>query len=422
MKNYKGTIPRIIVFLLPAIWVVTGIFFIFHGGPLQDEKFFHYPTALLFHENPIWSAINSSQYGPANTPLPYIIIKYLSVGFVPGIHFCRFISFVFSVFSLFFLYKIIRLSDISENNLFPLFLILFFPYFLKSSLTFYMASFGLFFGFLSVYLFLVLKNNPVRCFFSGLAASLAILCQQFYIAIPLAFIADSILDFIKKKEYKPLFVSFISLTPLILPLAVFISWGGLTHPKYQLASPVFSIKTDIFKTLPVRNLTSVLTIIGFYFIPFSFFKIREIKLKWLLPIILLCLLLSVFNIPEYSSHQGFNKITGLVHHLLQLSESIFTYAVIPLRFILVFSGMICLYFVFSLKKSKIGSFLKWLLLFFLFIFLGDHFLSERHLLAMMVLLFVFLKDFYIHKNIYTGWVVLMAVCGLIYTIQWFAAA
>jgi len=131
-------------------------------------------------------------------------------------------------------------------------------------------------------------------FSAGLFSSLAILCQQYYLAIPAGFITYMIYEIFIKKSFTKNKINnvLLFLLPLLIPLLLFYIWGGLT----KLTS--YEIEFSIW------NITGILTVIGFWFLPFTIQKMKCVKLKVFIFIGILSLILGLFFKPLWSQYYG----------------------------------------------------------------------------------------------------------------------
>jgi len=105
---------KLIIFITATlvVWIFIAVFFSFSFPPILDEKNFHLPTAFLFYTNSIIEAISSPDYGPVNTPLPYILLRFLTFGMEPDIHIYRIFSLIFACLTLFFICSLLTFNGI----------------------------------------------------------------------------------------------------------------------------------------------------------------------------------------------------------------------------------------------------------------------------------------------------------------------
>lgn len=402
MKKYKDLLFIAVIFL-PFIYMSQ-----IQDGTKIDESAHHLPTILTLNSENLFVLLGSDKYLAANTPLPYIlsIIPYKIFGTEPEIKGLRLFNSAIAFFTLVVLYLILRLGN-SNNVFLNIGIILFYPYYLKPAFSYYMALYGVLF-FLISYLLIQYKECKIMWGISGFFLALAILSQQFYIAVIPAFIIYIILNPNVTFKKRIINILFFLVPIFILCLPVFIIWNGITHISYSFHETNFDI----------TNLTSILLASGgllfFYFIS----SIKEIKKSQFKFFVLFSALIAYFFYPNFSEKGGYGNITGYSFHFVHIIENINYFISFLLKLILVSIG---LYSIFELIKGmKIkGEFLAILIiLFFLIGFLFSTYLVERHMLPLFILLII-LSSKLIKSIVFLRiWFVFHMALGTIYYIYY----
>lgn len=391
----------IFAFLAFSIFVYISLT---HKSLKIDEKNHHLPTLEYIYENGLCAGILGQGYQSANTPLPYIITLLPSqiLQIDHNFQYARFINIIISILFFLLLY---HYMDCHIECILPLSLIFFYPYLLKTTFVYYQAIFGLLF--LILYLIFIRKDSLFSWFLSGLFLSAAILSQQFYlILIPtslfLFFKRIPIVDFSTVQAIK-LIIHFI---PLTSPILLFIFWGGLTHPNYDHHAIAFS----------PTNITSIITILGFTFLPIFVFKLSDIvNNKRIFYFLAVAFLLSIFLTPTWANGAGPGKISGLTFHGLEIISNYSLTTKYLLQVILIISGLEILFQLFKLNNKT----LLVMAIFFLIGFSFNVVLSERHLLPLIILVFLSLLQKQSNKLL-SFWLPYQATLGCIYFYYLFA--
>ena len=291
--------------LIISIYIAFAAISLTRLNPHLDEIDSHLPTTKIFYNNDIISAITSQDYKSASTPLPYIIVstplKIFNI--TPTLFTARLFNILISLITLFIF---IRLCDGKKNNLIiPALILLFYPYFIKPSFAFFMSIYGLMFFLLFIYL--IEKKTGINIFFSGLSLALAVLCQQFYLIVFVFYIGYRLYkEYFTESGSKSLLSLIYFLLPFILPLIVFVLWGGLTHRNYRSWGTGFSFV----------NLTGVLVTLGSVLFPYMIFNIKEIKVRGLITLLFLSVLLVLFAFPVWVNQPTVGGISGLTFNFL----------------------------------------------------------------------------------------------------------
>ena len=380
--------------------------------PKHDEVVNHLPTLLTFHETNIFYAMQSDNYLGANTPLPYIIIAFLCKLFhvTPSLFIARLAGILIASLTIFIVLRFISFVPIKDYFLLIL-CFLFYPYFLKPAFTFYLAIYGLLFFILTL-LFLN-KQNLRSIFFGGIFNSLAILCQQFYLVVPIWFLYKLFIDYKNGNDLK--YISkrfFLFFLPLLLPLLLFVKWGGISNKN-------FPEHTVSFSFISLTNVTAILAILGGLFFPLIFEKMSKIKFKLALIFFIVALLLTIYASPHWHLVGGKGMISGYTYKVINtIITYIPTFAFI-LELILIFFGLLTLFLLYTKRnENKIINDYYILIIILIAGFIPFGMLSERHLLHLIFL--VFLIVFYKIRYRSTKLVILayQIILGSIYFYYW----
>ncbi len=386
----------LLVFLSVSLW---------HAGAYaMDETDFHYPNVLNFYQHG-WEAIFNHAYSAANTPLPYLIVAGLAKLVGPSLVLARVVTAVFS-----FLAFAATLTVLARLKIPPVygFVPFFYPYFFLHAFIFYVINYGLFFGLLGLVFLSKPGNSRGQELLAGTCFSLAILCQQFYLMFLAAALLMRAWTFWQQRSqpgsFGPFLVSCVALgLPALLPLFIFFRWGGLVHPNFKVHQLAF---------LP-SNITALLMVTGFYFAPVAFTKIKAAdSWKWVLAIFS-AVMLTLYFTPVYSNFDGAGKFNGLVYHLLYFITGGHRLVLDVLLVILVASGLVVFA---NLAFARKNGF-EWLLFCCAVLLAASYSMSamlgERHLLAMVYILFLLALARF-RPSIANVYLPVMAVLGIAY--------
>ncbi len=384
------------------------------GNYTLDETVFHYPNLLNFYNNG-WEALFNEHYSAANTPLPYFIVSVMAKLFSPSLALARIITALISFATFLLFVKLLESYKVSKYFSFS---VLLYPYFFVNAFVFYAINYGLFFLALALWLWQKTeKEKQVSLsgeFLTGLSFSMAVLCQQFFIVIPFAIIACRGLSFLIGKEknrrqsFKQLFLSNLLLAiPLLLPLALFFYWGGLTHPNFRSHSLAFYPSTVV----------AILFVTGFYFSPYIFFRRKKIKRMEAIASLFLSTLLVLAFKPIYSDYQGPGLFTGLVFHLITIPGKIQPFITSFLMTGFTMLGILVFVELVKSLKSHSDFALLTVVAFLLLAYSFNTQIGERHLSGLMMILFLLLLP----RMKETGWLypVAMTIAGIGYFLYWY---
>jgi hypothetical protein len=414
-KKWDNTsIGSIVVFSI-------GIFIIFFGLALKkagviadsDEALFHYPNVLNFSDNGIAATFNN-KYSAANTPLPYIIVAVLGKLFTPSLLLARIVTCIFSIFSFYFICRIIKLSG---APVYYALVIFFYPYFFNNSFVFYVTNYGLFFVLWAVYILKKKETNLsyIFHFLVGMLLCLGILCQQFYLVIPFSIILYNFALLMRNKSalntgavWKFATSSFFMLLPMVLPIALFIKWGGLTHPNFNIHSLSFYPST----------LVAILFVTGFYLFIFLLQEYKRLGWKDLLMAALLTLGLVTFFRPEFSNTQGPGLFTGIAFHDITLTGKISDLLPIITMGLACFAGILIFMAFFKTASLKGWNLLMLIIIGLLALgYATNTQIGERHLLGFFILLLLLILPAF--KKPFISWqLVWMGFMGIGYFFYW----
>jgi hypothetical protein len=374
-------------------FVLFALFFLLSltkvGSFTLDETLFHYPNMINFYQNGLAATFNS-QYSAANTPLPYIIVASLAKLVSPSLVLARIVTGVLSFFTLLLA---MRLLNRQGANPYSVFVLLFYPYFFVNSFVFYAVNYGLFFALLGL---LALDNEQTqtldnvhtekgygRDFLAGICLSLAVLCQQFYLVVPVAIALSRTLLTLRRAPLLPALTrttiaNIILMLPLSAPVFIFIRWHGLTHPNFHVHTLAFVPST----------VTAILFVTGFCFIPYLVQSYNSITGRnKFLALVAAILLVTLFR-PVFSNFQGPGLFTGITYHLMMISGKIGPWLTTLEMAGLTFCGILVLFALFRSLASAWDYTLFVICLFLAATYTVNTEIGERHLLALIIFLFL----------------------------------
>jgi hypothetical protein len=389
----------LLVFLSVSLWRA--------GAYAMDETDFHYPNVINFYQHG-WDAMFNHAYSAANTPLPYLIVAGLAKLFGPSLVLARVVTAVFS-----FLAFAATLTLLERLKIPPVygFVPFFYPYFFLHAFIFYVINYGLFFGLLGLIFLSKQEKSRGQELLAGICFSLAILCQQFYLMFLAAALLMRAWTYWQQRSqpgsFRPFLVSCFALgLPALLPLYIFFRWGGLVHPNFKVHQLQF---------LPT-NITALLMVTGFYFAPVAFTKIKAAdSWKWVFAIFT-ALMLVIYFMPVYDDLDGPGKFNGVVYHLLHIITGGHKLPMGILMAILVASGLVVFANLAFVRKNVF----EWLLFCCVVLLAASYIMSailgERHLLAMLYILFLLVLPKFEPRirNFYLPVMVLLGITYYVY--------
>jgi hypothetical protein len=266
-----------------------------------------------------------------------------------------------------------------------------------------MSIYGLFFFLLFIYF--VKKRNGTGYLLGGLSLSLAILSQQFYLVVFLFYIGFL---FYNSKKYNfnkeklldlPLFI-----LPFILPLVVFILWGGITHPAYRYWDAEFNI----------QNLTSIFIVLGSAMLPFLIFSVSGIRKLHLVILLPLSVLLVLFAYPEWVNEPTVGGISGYTFHSLALVGNFSSISSFLLKVLLCMLGIASLFILYKKTGNDKNRLLYFLFLFLVIGFCFNKLPSERHLIPLVSMAYLIAFSLINKVFIYKVWLVFQLIIGSVY--------
>lgn len=393
-----------LLFLLILIYAVLGAASLYQSKPKIDEYYNHLPVVEAIYSEGMFNYILGGNYLAANTPLPYLFPLGIArtINHKPSLYITRITNFLISVIVVVLVYLLLfKLSG--QFISYSLLIIIFYPYFLKTSFTFYMGIYGILFMLLSIYF---IDSSKLRyVVLSGLFCAAAILSQQFLIILPLALITYRfVFNYDKKFDIKFLKETFLFSLPLILPVLLFIQWGGFTHPNFRFHGISFQLS----------NVTAILVILGLTLSPFILFNFKKFNFTEILYAFIFSIFISAIASPVFAEKGGVGKITGITFHLIELTKNFSP--VFPFILKVVFSSFGILIFI-SLFKSLKSDYEIFFIIISLLLFIGFSFtelLAERHLLPLIILLYLLVLSKINDKRLLLGWLSIQAVFGSIY--------
>lgn len=374
-------------------------------GMKVDEWLHHLPTLFSIIQEGLFDTIKSENYLAANTPLPYLItyIFYEIFELRPDLTALRIGNSIVSFITISLVYKYFSKIRI-KYLLSAVLLLIFYPYFIKPSFTYYMSIYGLLF-FVAALLVLHYSKNEVKWLYAGIMLGLAVSAQQFYLAVaPLMFLYSTL----EEKELKPskqIFrASMLFVPSILLLLPVYLVWGGLTPEKYSFHDIAFD----------PANLTSILVICGGLFVPYIIHELRKINIKWIIPAAVVSIILLAFADPVWAELGGDGKITGYTFHSIELTNYLIPNFEYIIKFLLIVISLVSFKLIFNNSKDNIDLLLMILFFGFIAAFTFNEFLSERHLLPLVFVLYTLVLRKMDEKYIIYPWAALQIFFGSAY--------
>jgi hypothetical protein len=414
LKKWRNVSPQ-------HLWLYAAlVFIVFFGLSLgkagiiadSDEALFHFPNVENFYQHGL-SAMFNDKYSAANTPLPYILVAIIGKIFGPSLLSARIITAIFSLAAFYFSIRILKLIG---TPVYYALGILFYPYFFNNSFVFYVINFGLFFFLWAFYLLKKRETKPgyFSDFFVGFLLSMAILCQQFYLIIPVAIIIHRLVQLISNRQEwsiaairRFMLSSFLLAAPLALPAALFIAWGGLTHPNFNVHSLSFYPST----------LVAILFVTGFYFFLFTIqnykqFRIADYAIAAILSIV------GVWKFaPVFSDEQGPGLFTGIAFHVITLTGKVADFLPLMVMGILCFTGvLVCT----AMKRRCVSPWEKMTGYAVALLAIGyavNTQIGERHLLGLLVLMMLLILPGF-KKPLIIWQLLWMTFVGIAYFFYW----
>ena len=291
MKIEKYWIPGVLIALL--IFCFVAIFFTQSYG---DELVYHFPLAQKIGVAQILDP--HSDYSSAYTPLPYLIAHSL-LKIVPSLMAVRILNYIVFLLSLWVFFSLVGRYSGDPWSLTLLYALN--PYFLLSSIIFYLYNWGPFFALLGLYFYLHKKRFFLACMF----LAFSVLSQQWMLAVVAAVLLNETLCLARRcislqQSAARAALLITAMAPVIL---LFWNWGGLVHPNFasHRLQPGF------------EHLSAVLSHLGFllFFLVVArtrdFMRRRYVPFLFLLPLLWLA-------IPAFASNSDPQVITGFLPH------------------------------------------------------------------------------------------------------------
>lgn len=368
-----------------------------------DERESHLPTVQNFYDNDIFIAIKGDGYKSASTPLPYLIVSVpLKIFKIkPTLFAARSFNIIISLITLF---VFLHLCNGKKNSLlYPAIIILFYPYFLKPSFAFFMSIYGLMFFLFFIYM--TEKRGNGNILLAGLSLAAAVLCQQFYLIVFVFYAGYRLYKaYLDEDRTRSILSLLYFLLPFILPLIVFLLWGGLVHPSYRAWGTGYSF----------INLTGVLVTLGAVLLPYMVFTIKEIKVPGLIISLIFSVLLVVFAFPIWINQPTVGGILGITFNFLDKVSAFSSVLAFILKTSFCFLGMGS-FIVFYKKADDEKSW--FLLLLYIITAIGfsiNRLPSERHMLPLIVTAYLFIFNQVNKEIILRYWLGYQAIIGSVY--------
>lgn len=389
----------VLIFLYAVFSFISLVTLNFH----IDEKESHLPTVQTFYDSGIIDAIKSEGYKSASTPLPYIIVStpLKIINIKPSLFAVRLSNIIISLLAMLIFTLLLKKDKV--NLIYSLLILFFYPYYLKPSFAFFMSIYGLMFFLLFVYL--ADRKSAGYILSAGFSIAAAVLCQQFYLIVFVFYTGYLFYkEYLAESGTKSVLHIFYFILPFILPMIVFIIWGGLVHPAYSAWGTSYSF----------NNLTGVLATLGVVLLPYMAFNIKEIKLKELSVILILSLLLVVFVFPVWVSTPIEGGITGITFNFLAKLNGYSSILSFVLKVFFCVSG-ISSFVVFFRKADDDKS--RFIFLLYIVLAIGfslNRLPSERHMLPLIVTAYIFIFNQMNKNYILKYWLGYQVIIGSVY--------
>lgn len=378
-----------------------------------DETGSHFPNALNFYNHGL-DAVFNPEYSAANTPLPYLIVSLVARIAGPTLVVARVVTAVVSFLAFL---VVVRLLVRDGTPPYLAFVVLFYPYLFLNSFLFYAVNYGLLFFLLGMLSLRRTDTQPsyARDFAAGCFLALAVLCQQFYLGIPVAVVFSRFLAArIRGEKGLPfpdrqtLISTAFLVVPLIVPIMLFFAWGGLTHPNFRQHA------VGIYPS----TITATFTVTGFYFAPFLLQEFRNLKRSMTVIALGISIILALAWTPVFTDRYGPGEFAGVVHHLIALAGRIHPFVPMLLTILLTFSGILVLILVWKGPKREweyqfYASCILLAIAYACYTYIG-----ERHLLGFLVILFLLVLP-RMRKPWQWIYPIIMALFGIGYFVWWF---
>lgn len=396
---------KVIGFLLIVGFLLAlGLYYIPRRPAFSDEMKFHLPLAQQFYQTPVLQVVLGDEYAAANTPLPYIVSVGLIkiAGITPDIYILRIINL-----SVYVLAVIVLFYGFLKRDIWILIIVAFNVYLLKSAVLYYMADWGILF--FCTFLILLRCNKdlykPVTLFLLVLASLFAIMSQQFYMILPVAFLFGALIQNDYKVNAKLLPAILVVCAVLLLPSLLFLKWGGLTHKNFSGFNPVAFAPT---------NITAILAIVGFNLSPYILYKvIKERKFYWIPAVA--ALVFGVFLTPRYEHYMYEGAIVGITFRVI---DAVAMHSEVGTRLIascFVYLGMLTLYEVVRIPERSIEIRVQQIaVLLFSILYVFTSHIGERHMVPMVFLLYLMLLPRLENRKILYIWAAVQFAIGVIY--------
>jgi len=402
----KKYIPNYLLALIISVFFIFSAVSFFQGKAKIDEYHNHFPALEGMYDHGFFNYILGEDYKAANTPLPYlapyVICKALSQK--PNLYFARMINIIVSFLTVVLFVLILKRTS-GKADL-SLLIFLFYPYFIKTSFVFYLTVYGAFFLLLSIYL--LTKENNWRILGSGFSSAAGILSQQFLIAFIPAFYLWNLIKSRSKQNHRGLTSHLLFFVPVIIPILLFILWGGLTHPSWSFHEPA----------LDITHVTASFVIIGGVFLPFAADKIKSLQLIPAGIFLLISLILVVFFSPSHSEYGWQGQVTGYTYNFITRLNALSYFISVLFQILLCFSGVFIFYKLTGGLTSSIDRLIFICALMFIIVFSFDTVYSERHLLPLIILLFLLTIPRIQSKWLLNLWIAFQVIFGLCYYYYW----
>lgn len=383
------------------------------GDFALDETGSHYPAMLSYFNGGIQSVF-SPTYSTANTPLPYLLTGTVARIAGPSLALARTVTCIVSFLAFLVVLRLLALDDAPP---YLSFVVLFYPYIFLNSFLLYAGNYGLLFTLLALVTLRSSEQRPSypRDLLAGILMALAVLCQQFYLVIPLALLLSRFAAAYSQGRTpgaalnrKMIISASLLIGPLIVPALLFLAWGGLAHPNYQ----------ERWLGIYPSTAVAVLTVTGFYGAPILFQERRRLRRGVVALALIVSAVLTVAFKPAFTDRYEPGAFAGMTHHIIDLTARIHPFIPFLLTLGLTMSGVLVVITLWKTLSRPWHHFLYASCMLLAVAYSFVTYIGERHLLGYIVFLFLLMIP-HLRRPLLWAYPMGMAALGIAYYFWWF---
>jgi hypothetical protein len=229
--------------------------------------------------------------------------------------------------------------------------------------------------------------------------------QQFYMILPVALLLGAFAENGYRINKKLILYAFASLLIIVLPVFLFVQWGGMTHRNFNGYNPIAFAPT---------NITAILAIVGFSLSPFTLYKLTQEKnVYWIVAIF--ALVCGLFLTPRYDHYMYEGAIVGITFRFIDTISMHTVFGTKLVTSVFVYLGILTLREVALVQEKGIGMRVMQSAVFlFAILYVFTSHIGERHMIPMTFLLYLILLPRITNKKILYIWAAVQFVFGIIY--------